>query len=277
MSYIPRQQLVSRKNYGRRQQMVVARKCANCKSQLHGIPGSGAYEGVVCKNCNVCNGVCSGKHCKSPNSLGYLVRHGIYKGNDMMALSKHFCFRCSDCLEYEKNKCVFCDGDDGTAVSNQNDLIFDIICESCYTIISRPPCERCKVSYSAEGKTMCEQCDKETFKSQPVILLEKPVCYDKIPQLEYNLVFTAIDYLFKRNERGLSIQRRHFDDIIQYWKTFRETFLQVIKKEKKFKKTILAIRGANGALMIQSLLPDFPMLEDGNNSNIELIEDASFD
>jgi len=124
---------------------------------------------------------------------------------------------------------------------------------------------------------MCEQCDKETFKSQPVILLEKPVCYDKIPQLEYNLVFTAIDYLFKRNERGLSIQRRHFDDIIQYWKTFRETFLQVIKKEKKFKKTILAIRGANGALMIQSLLPDFPMLEDGNNSNIELIEDASFD
>jgi hypothetical protein len=254
MSYIPRQR-----------QMVMARKCKNCKSQLHGIPGSGAYEGVVCKNCNVCNGVCSGKHCKSPNSLGYLVKHGmIYNGNDMMALSKHYYFRCSDCLEYEKNKCVFCDGDDGTAVSNQNDLIFDIICESCYTIISRPPCERCKVSYSAEGKTMCEQCDKETFKSQPVILLEKPVCTENTMfKLQYKAIFLAIDRLFVEDVITFPIHPRHISLIQEHWHKYRKTFLQVITKEKKFRETILAIRGANGALMIQSLLPDFPMLEDG--------------
>lgn len=265
--------LISKMNY--RRQMVVARKCIDCNSPFYGIPGSGAYDGVICKNCNVRNGVCSGKHCKSPNSLGYLVKHGIiYTWNDMTALAKHYYFRCSYCLAYEKNKCVLCDGDDGYAMKNLHDRIYDIICESCHTIISRPPCERCKVSYSAEGKTMCEQCDKETFKSQPVILLEKPVCYAKIPQLEYNLVFTAIDYLFKRNERGLSIQRRHFDDIIQYWKTFRETFLQVINKENELSKKILAITDANGIPLILSILPGFSMLmlKNGNTPQIEQIE-----
>lgn len=273
MSYIRRRQ--------QRQQMVIARKCNNCKSPLYGIPGSGAYEGVVCKNCGVCNGVCSGKHCKSPNSLGYLVRHGIYTGrNDMMALSNHLCFRCSDCLEYEKNKCVFCDGDDGCAVSNQNDLIFDIICESCYTIRTGPPCERCNVQFPEKEKKLCKQCDEEVSElkrladerlkkeQQRVIIAPPPVI--SLFELRWNAINSEFINQLRRFQTGGIVDPA---SLMNYWNRYPDIFTKVVNENETYQKQLLELEKEGKS--IQTYFPGLLMLEYRKRSQIELIEDTS--
>jgi hypothetical protein len=268
-----------------RRTIVVARKCINCKSPLYGIPGSGAYEGVVCKNCNVCNGVCSGKHCKSPNSLGYLVKHGmIYNGIGMMALSEHFYFRCSDCLAYEKNKCVFCDGDDGCAVSNQNDLIFDIICESCYTIRTGPPCERCNVQFPEKEKKLCKQCDEEVSElkrladerlkkeQQRVIIAPPPVI--SLEKKMFNLRWNAINSEFINQLHRF--QKNEIVDLTSlknFWNRYPDIFIRVVKENETYQKQLLEIEKTGKS--IQTYFSGFPMLENGNTPQIELIDNSS--